>query len=69
MNLHIDMDREEDGRWIAEVATIPGALAYGATEAEARANVTAIALRVIADDIENAKQAPDDMQVCFDARA
>ena len=44
MNLHIDMDREEDGRWIAEVATIPGALAYGATEAEARANVTAIAL-------------------------
>jgi predicted RNase H-like HicB family nuclease len=45
-------DREEDGRWIAEIPRVPGALAYGKTRADARARATAIALRALADRIE-----------------
>lgn len=51
--LKIESEREEDGRWIAEVAALRGVVGYGATEAEARAKVQALALRVIADRIEN----------------
>ena len=55
MNFKIEFDREEDGRWIAEIAELPGVLAYGATRAEAEAAVEALALRVIADQIESEK--------------
>jgi predicted RNase H-like HicB family nuclease len=51
--LKIEIDREVDGRWIAEVRALPGVLVYGATEEEARTNVTALAFRVIADRIEH----------------
>ena len=47
--LKIETEREEDGRWIAEIPALAGVLAYGVTESEARAKVTALALRVIAD--------------------
>ena len=56
--LHIETEREEDGRWIAEVTTLPGVLVYGATEDEARLRVKALALRVIADRIENDEPLP-----------
>ena len=49
MNLTIETDREEDGRWIAEVPELPGVLAYGATLQEAMAKAEALALRVIAE--------------------
>lgn len=55
MNFNIEFDREDDGRWIAEIAELPGVLAYGATKDEAEAAVEALALRVIADQIENQK--------------
>ena len=48
MNFKIRFDKEEDGRWIAEISELPGVMAYGATEAEAEAAVEALALRVIA---------------------
>ncbi len=51
--LRIEIEREEDGRWIGEVPALPGVLAYGSTEAEARIKTNALALRVIADRIEN----------------
>jgi predicted RNase H-like HicB family nuclease len=51
--LKIEIDREVDGRWIGEIPALPGALAYGSTEEEARTNVTALAFRVIADRIEH----------------
>ena len=57
MNFHIQFDREEDGRWIAEIDELPGVMAYGANEEEARANVEALALRVLADKIEESKKA------------
>ncbi len=52
MHLQIEFDREEDGRHIAEIPSLPGVLAYGATREEAEARVEALALRVIADRIE-----------------
>ena len=55
MNFKIEFEREEDGRWIAEIADLPGVLAYGATREEAEAAVEALALRVIADRIETEK--------------
>ena len=52
----IEFDREEDGRWIADVPELPGVMAYGATRDEAWANVEALALRVIAEQIETSKK-------------
>lgn len=46
--MNIELDREEDGRWIAEVIDLPGAMAYGATREEAVARVKALALRILA---------------------
>jgi predicted RNase H-like HicB family nuclease len=57
--LKIESEREEDGRWIAEVPTVPGVLVYGTTESEARAKAQALALRVIADRIENGEPLPE----------
>ena len=58
MQLTVEFDREVDGRWIAEILEIPGILAYGQTCAQARAAAEALALRVIADRIENGEFAP-----------
>jgi predicted RNase H-like HicB family nuclease len=46
--LTIEIEREEDGRWITEIPALPGALVYGATREEAIARVKALALRVLA---------------------
>jgi predicted RNase H-like HicB family nuclease len=63
MTYSIEIDRETDGRWIAEVPDLPGVLAYGATRVEATARVQALALRVVADRLEAGSQgsqaAPD----------
>jgi len=56
--LKIEIEREEDGRWIGEVPDLPGVMAYGASEAEARIKVTALALRVIADRLEHGEPVP-----------
>jgi predicted RNase H-like HicB family nuclease len=57
MRYVIELERVEDGRWIAEVDAIPGVLAYGATHEEAVARAEALALRVLADRIENGELA------------
>lgn len=51
--LKIEVEREIDGRWIAEMPSLPGVLAYGQTEREARARIQALAMRVIVDRVEN----------------
>jgi len=58
MNLKIEIDREADDRWIAEVPDLAGVLAYGMTREEALAKVEALALRVIADRIEHGEKIP-----------
>lgn len=55
MEFQIVFDREDDGRWIAEIEALPGVLVYGATKLEAQSKVEALALRVIADRIESEK--------------
>jgi len=52
MDFEIVFDREKDGRWIAEIESLPGVLAYGATRNEAQSRVEALTLRVIANRIE-----------------
>jgi predicted RNase H-like HicB family nuclease len=51
MNLKIEIEQEEDGRFIADVIDFPGVLAYGNTRQEAVAKVQALALRVLADKV------------------
>jgi predicted RNase H-like HicB family nuclease len=57
--LQIEFDREDDGRWIAEIPILPGALAYGATREEARGKVEALALRILADRLERGEEVPN----------
>ena len=56
----IEFEQEDDGRWIGEVPTVPGVMAYGQTRAEALAAVQALALRVIADRLEHGEALPDE---------
>jgi predicted RNase H-like HicB family nuclease len=53
MDFEIVFDREKDGRRIAEIESLPGVLAYGATRNEAQSKVEALTLRVIANRIED----------------
>lgn len=55
----IEIEREDDGRWIAEVPALPGAMAYGASRNEAVAKVEVLVLRILADRIENGEAAPE----------
>jgi predicted RNase H-like HicB family nuclease len=66
--LTIDQEQETDGRWIAEVLELPGVLAYGETRAEAVARVQALALRVVADQLEHGEAELELVSVSFDAR-
>ena len=58
MRFSIETEQEDDGRWIAEILEVPGALAYGLTEKEAVSKAFAIALRSLADNIERSKEEP-----------
>lgn len=57
--MKIDIEKEEDGRWIAEVSDLPGVLSYGKTRQDAIAKVEALALRVIADRIDHGETIPE----------
>jgi predicted RNase H-like HicB family nuclease len=63
----VELEREDDGRWIAEVVEMPGVLAYGATEDEAAAHVQALALRVVADRLEHNEAGRDCLDISFKA--
>ena len=67
MTFKVEIEREEDGRWIAEVMDLPGVLVYGQTPEEARAKVQALALRVIADRLEHGEAGPDLVSISFAA--
>jgi predicted RNase H-like HicB family nuclease len=58
MPLNIEIDREEDGRWIAEVPELSGVMGYGKTREEAISKVEALALRVLADRLEHGEAIP-----------
>jgi predicted RNase H-like HicB family nuclease len=54
----IEFEQEADGRWLAEIPQLPGVMAYGTTRDDAKAAVTALALRVIADGTEQRVRKP-----------
>jgi predicted RNase H-like HicB family nuclease len=58
MNFTLECEQEVDGRWIAEVPELPGVLAYGSSSADAIAKAEVLALRVIADRLENGESEP-----------
>jgi predicted RNase H-like HicB family nuclease len=59
----IQHEREEDGRWLAEVPELPGVLAYGASAEEAMAKAEVLALRVLADRLENNEAKPQAISI------
>jgi predicted RNase H-like HicB family nuclease len=58
MPLTIEIEQEEDGRWIAEVPELPGVLTYGQTRQEAIDRAQALCLRVLADRLEQGEPVP-----------
>ena len=67
MTFLVELEQEENGRWIAEVVDLPGVLAYGQTPEEATAKGQALALRVVADRLEHGKADPDFLSISFAA--
>jgi predicted RNase H-like HicB family nuclease len=63
----VETEREEDGRWLAEVIELPGVLAYGATQEAAVSRVQALALRVIAERLEHGEAGPELLSISFKA--
>jgi predicted RNase H-like HicB family nuclease len=67
LTFEIEIDHEDDGRWIAEVPDLAGVLSYGRTRDEAIARVQALALRVIAERLEHAEAPAELLAVTFRA--
>jgi predicted RNase H-like HicB family nuclease len=61
--MRIEIEKEKDGRWIAEIPDLPGVMMYGQTRKEAIAKVEALALRVMADRLEHGESIPELTQV------
>ena len=56
MNYQVEIEREEDGRWLGEITDLPGVMAYGDSRDEALAKIKALALRVLADRLEHGEE-------------
>ena len=61
MIFKIEIEQEEDGHWIAEVIDLPGAMTYGANPDDAKCKVQVLALRVLAERLENGESGPEDL--------
>lgn len=57
--MKIELEREEDGRWIAEIPDLPGVMAYGIDRSDAIEKAEALALRILADRLENGETIPE----------
>jgi predicted RNase H-like HicB family nuclease len=69
IDLTIEYEQEQDGRWIAEVVELPGVATYGATLETALSRAQALALRVIADRLEHGEGLPGPLSISFAAAA
>jgi predicted RNase H-like HicB family nuclease len=63
LRFQFELDREDDGRWIADIPAVPGAMAYGKTAEEAKAKAYVLALHAVADDVEKSQDIPDSISV------
>ena len=69
MNFTLDCEREDDGRWLAEVVQLPGVLAYGSSANEAMAKAEVLALRVLAERLEHGEAKPQEINISLPAAA
>ena len=69
VDLSIELDRENDGRWIAEALELPGVMTYGSTREEAISNTEKLAIEVIADRIKHSELPPSALRVSFRVRS
>lgn len=69
MQLQLDCEREDDGRWLAEIAAISGVLAYGDSANEAMAKAEVLALRVLAEQLEHGEAKPSSISISLPAVA
>lgn len=67
MKFSIECEREEDGRWLAEVPELAGVMAYGGTPEEAMAKAQVLALRVLAERLEHGEARPVDISISVPA--
>jgi predicted RNase H-like HicB family nuclease len=65
VRLSIELDREDDGRWIAEALELPGVMTYGKRREEAISNTERLASEVIADRIQHGELPPAALNVSF----
>ena len=65
--IRVEIEREEDGRFLASVPDLPGVMAYGTSEGEAIRKVKSIALQVLADMVESGEQVPEPLKALFAA--
>lgn len=63
----VEVEREEDGRWLAEVLELPGVLAYGESQDAVVSKVQALALRVVAERLEHGEAGPQLLSISFAA--
>lgn len=63
MKFEIECEREEDGRWLAEVSQLPGVLAYGSSADDAMAKAEILALRVLAERLEHGESRPEPISI------
>jgi predicted RNase H-like HicB family nuclease len=61
--MKVEIEQESDGRWIAEIPSLPGAMAYGKTRDEAVARAEALVLRILADRLEHGESVPQITEV------
>lgn len=69
MDYTIECEQEDDGRWLAEVMELPGVLTYGATKDEAILKAETLALRVIAERLEQGEARPTNINIALPAAA
>ena len=69
MQFTLECEIEDDGRWLAEVVDLPGALAYGTSAQEAMARAEVLALRALAEQLEHGEAGPTDISIFVPAGA
>ena len=67
ITFRIEVEQEEDGRWLAEVLELPGVLAYGENQEAVVSKVQALTLRVVAERLEHGETGPELLSISFNA--
>ena len=67
MDIRIETEQEEDGRWLAEVIGLPGVMAYGTSKLQAMVKAEALALRALAERLEHNESHPENISISLAA--